>query len=233
MRGSFMRATEMPRGSKCWRECRKHKGLAAHDAFCCFVLVFTNASVPFYSLFVAGETLRRSDDFYAPGYDLSFSDEVPYMVISKASVRELSSWLPAPIPFTRFRPNIVLDGGEPFEEDRWRVFTIDGTPEGRDFRCIKPRARCKITTIDQETATVGSEPLATLRNLRSGVKLDLPKPLKFGGFFGMNTLCHASDEFQAAAAKDPTVMNVAVGQEVKVTRRADRVGADLDTLWGA
>lgn len=182
--------------------------------------------------FAAGETLRQTDE-YSPGYDLAFSDEVPYMVISKSSVRELSSWLPSPIPFTRFRPNIVLDGGEPFEEDRWRAFILDNDSAGREFRCVKPRARCKITTIDQETAAVGSEPLATLRSLRSGVKLDLPKPLRFGGYFGMNTVCYVSPEFQAAAAKDPSVMNVAVGQEVKVTRRAARVGDDIGTLWGA
>ncbi len=62
----------------------------------------------------------------------------------------------------RFRPNLVFSGGEPFEEDTWREFTV-GTNR---FVGVKPCARCVLTTVNQETAERGAEPLRTLATYR-------------------------------------------------------------------
>jgi hypothetical protein len=62
----------------------------------------------------------------------------------------------------RFRPNLVFSGGEAFEEDKWGDFSIGNV----EFYGIKPCARCVMTTIDQETAMKGKEPLKTLAIFR-------------------------------------------------------------------
>ena len=49
---------------------------------------------------------------------VSFSDGFPILVCNVASLEELNSRMPEPIPMERFRPNLVLEGLEPFEEDR-------------------------------------------------------------------------------------------------------------------
>ena len=63
----------------------------------------------------------------------------------------------------RFRPNFVFTGGSPYEEDHWRNFSI-----GKNrFVGVKPCGRCVLTTVNQETAQKGTEPLATLATFRS------------------------------------------------------------------
>jgi uncharacterized protein YcbX len=62
----------------------------------------------------------------------------------------------------RFRPNFVFTGGDPFEEDAWRNFSI-----GKNrFIGVKPCARCAVPTINQDTAEKGIEPSATLATYR-------------------------------------------------------------------
>ena len=48
-------------------------------------------------------------------------------------------------------------------------------------RSIKPCSRCKVTTIDQATGEQGMEPLATLREQRSGRALGWDTPPDFRG----------------------------------------------------
>ena len=62
----------------------------------------------------------------------------------------------------RFRPNFVFTGGEPYEEDTWRNFKIGANR----FVGVKPCARCVLTTVNQDTAEKGIEPLATLATYR-------------------------------------------------------------------
>ena len=59
------------------------------------------------------------------------------------------------IPMNRFRPNIVLEGLKPNEEDTQAEIQIGELK----LYGVKPCARCVMTTIDQKTAEKGSEPL--------------------------------------------------------------------------
>ena len=62
----------------------------------------------------------------------------------------------------RFRPNLVVEGGAPFDEERFRAATIGAVRMKLPKRC----SRCQVTTVDQATAEVGKEPLRTLASYR-------------------------------------------------------------------
>jgi len=109
--------------------------------------------------------VRATDPAWSKGLpgESKFADGYPVLVLSRASLDDLNARLPAPLPINRFRPNLVLEGCEPYEEDR--IGTLQGP--GFELRLVKPCTRCSITTTDQATATVtGDEPLRTLRTYR-------------------------------------------------------------------
>lgn len=92
----------------------------------------------------------------------SLSDGYPILVIGQSSLDDLNARLAVPVGIDRFRPNIMFTGGQPFEEDNWRRFTIGQTA----MAGVKPCARCIMPTIDQQTGIAGKEPLATLNQYR-------------------------------------------------------------------
>ena len=81
------------------------------------------------------------------------------------SLADLNARMATPIPMNRFRPNIVVCGGVPYEEDIWKALAIG---EGETtLRWIKPCTRCVATTTDQETGErANREPLYTLTRYR-------------------------------------------------------------------
>jgi uncharacterized protein len=92
-----------------------------------------------------------------------FSDGYPILVISRASLADLNSRLPKPLPMERFRPNLVLEGLEAFDEDRIHELRAGDIT----LRLVKPCTRCSITTTDQQAGAVdGDEPLRTLKSYR-------------------------------------------------------------------
>ena len=93
----------------------------------------------------------------------SFVDNHPILVAGEASLEELNTRLEIPVPMDRFRPNIVLTGSKPFEEDSWDRIQIGSVV----LRATKPCARCSFTTLDHQTGiSQGSEPLRTLATFR-------------------------------------------------------------------
>jgi uncharacterized protein YcbX len=103
-------------------------------------------------------------DYGTPEDRALFSDGFPVLLTNTASLAALNAALPKPIDMTRFRPNIVMTGGAPWAEDRWRRIRIGGIV----FRVAKPCARCVVTTVDQMTGERPdkSEPLRTLGRIR-------------------------------------------------------------------
>ncbi len=93
---------------------------------------------------------------------VSYADGYPFLLTSEASLRELNRRMSASVPMDRFRPNLVISGTEPFEEDTWTLIQIGDVT----FRVVKPCARCVVTTTDQTTGERGKEPLATLATFR-------------------------------------------------------------------
>ncbi|HXH26353.1 MAG TPA: MOSC N-terminal beta barrel domain-containing protein [Candidatus Acidoferrum sp.] len=102
---------------------------------------------------------------------VGFADALPFLLVSEASLDDLNSKLAEPVPMNRFRPNIVVAGGNAFQEDTWKRIKIGEVI----FRVVKPCARCETTTINQATGEKGIEPLETLGTYRTG-----PKGVMFG-----------------------------------------------------
>lgn len=103
------------------------------------------------------------DSRYAKRKEItSFSDGYPFLIIGQASLDDINDKMEEPLPMNRFRPNIVCVGSLPFEEDTWAHFSINQI----QFFGVKLSARCVVTTIDQQTAITGKEPLKTLSTYR-------------------------------------------------------------------
>ncbi|HTF07964.1 MAG TPA: MOSC N-terminal beta barrel domain-containing protein [Asanoa sp.] len=122
---------------------------------------------------------------------VSFADAYPLLLANAASLDALNDWLiesgDEPVPITRFRPNVVVEGARPWAEDGW----VGGRLRIGDavFRAISLCDRCVVTTIDQETAEKGKQPLRALgqhRNIDQGLMFGLnlvperPTPITVG-----------------------------------------------------
>jgi len=111
-------------------------------------------------------------EFGRDGDTVSFADGYPLLLTATGSLEALGGWLAAdgdePVPMTRFRPNVVVAGTDPWAEDRWLRVRIGEVT----FRVVKPCGRCVVTTIDQQTGVRGRQPLKMLgRHRRFGQEL--------------------------------------------------------------
>lgn len=126
---------------------------------------------------------RRCNPAYAgdSGAHVRFADGYPLLVIGRASLDHLNERLAAKgepaMPMNRFRPNLVLDGLAPHDEDHLASIEIDGVV----LKPVKPCTRCEVTTTDQATGRRGAEPLVTLSSYRRDDRLA-------GIAFGMNAI---------------------------------------------
>lgn len=112
--------------------------------------------------FMPQQTLRITDPQYAT-VPVALNDAFPALIISQTSLDDLNARLAKPVPMERFRPNLVISGGEAFQEDGWKTVRIGDVR----FYLVKPCARCVIPNTDQQTGVRLDEPLRTLAAYRS------------------------------------------------------------------
>ena len=121
---------------------------------------------------------RRAAAMGRPDDRVSLADDNPLLLTNSASLNMLNDWLiedgSDPIPMTRFRPNVVIDGARPWAEDAWagQRFRIGEVW----FRGAGLCGRCVVTTTDQETGVKSREPLRMLgrrRNIDQGLMFGL------------------------------------------------------------
>ncbi len=127
-------------------------------------------------VYMPDDARRNISELFNKGDEIvSFADGYPLLVIGEASLADLNTHILTaereagrladfrPLPMNRFRPNIVVEGSEPFAEDHWTRIRVGDAV----FRATKPCARCVITTIDQARGEFdGKEPLKTLASYR-------------------------------------------------------------------
>jgi hypothetical protein len=116
----------------------------------------------------------------------AFADGFPLLVTSNASLADLNQRLAArgvaPVTMQRFRPNLVLDGLQPFDEDHIDELTIEAAEGPVRLRLVKPCVRCTIPNVDPATAATGHEPGDTLAGFRADPRM------KGGITFGVNAV---------------------------------------------
>lgn len=129
-----------------------------------------------------------------------FSDGYPVLVAGAASLADLNDKLVAAgraaIPMNRFRPNLVVDGLDAFEEDYVESF---GAGEAV-LKPVKPCPRCPMPSVDQATGVPGPDPLDILQSYRRKPQVD------DAVCFGMNCIVTAGEG-----------QRLQVGQELTVT----------------
>jgi uncharacterized protein YcbX len=129
-----------------------------------------------------------------------FSDGYPVLIAGSASLADLNQKLVAAgraaLPMNRFRPNLVVDGIEAFEEDYVDTFQLGDAL----LKPVKPCSRCPMPSVDQGTGQFGPDPLDILQGYRAKAELD-------GAIcFGMNAIVTAGEG-----------QRLYVGQEISVT----------------
>lgn len=125
---------------------------------------------PVRLVYLDDPTRRRPNPaFAAPTDYVSFADGYPLLLATTASLARLNDWIAegpraeeGPLPMTRFRPSVVVDGSVPWAEDGWRRIRIGAAV----FRAVKGCDRCVMTMTDPLTGARGKEPIATLARYR-------------------------------------------------------------------
>lgn len=101
-----------------------------------------------------------------------FADAYPLLLIGAAALEEINARMLAAgreaLPMNRFRPNLVVEGTDPFEED----YTESLRAGAIVIKPVKPCARCPIPAVDQATGIPGPDPLDILQSWRGKAILD-------------------------------------------------------------
>lgn len=149
-----------------------------------------------------GEFRLDKDTLFNRESNLFF--QTPVLLLGDASVSALSKLVEYPnLEYNRFRPNILITGLPPFEEDMVAKWTIGNILLNAYALCD----RCSIPAVEQKTGTLQTNLLGKMRRARIGK--DLPhhpnlQPLK-------------PTEYYLAVYCKPVVENstvVFVGQEI-------------------
>jgi len=106
----------------------------------------------------------------------AFADAFSLLVLSSSAVDGLNTRLKArgapPVQSDRFRPNIVLDGLQPHEEDWIDRITFDGPDGPVVLRLVKPCTRCSIPDVDPERGEPGHAVGDELAAYRADARMD-------------------------------------------------------------
>jgi uncharacterized protein YcbX len=102
--------------------------------------------------------LRMNDEFHRrpdpkfsqTGDEVSFADGYPILVASNSSFQALAPYFNESVSINRFRPNLILDGSEPFAEDVWQRIRVGSV----ELEIVKHCERCVMINVDPDTGTM-------------------------------------------------------------------------------
>jgi uncharacterized protein YcbX len=164
---------------------------------------------------------------------LTFNDCAPYLLTSKASLRDVSGRLPEgeEMDMRRFRPNIVVDADpqqeeveelKAWDEDYWAEVTVTQKETGKEHHLAMTAncGRCISINVDYNTGRPAEgEPGTVLKKLMPDRRVD--EGNKYTPIFGRYAfLAPGEGQSQEGGGGDEGV-EVAVGDEIHVTKRLD------------
>ncbi len=126
----------------------------------------------------APDVHRPSNERWTQGHPAwaQFADGFALLVTTATAVDELNRHLAergaAPVDMRRFRPNIVLAGLDPHEEDYLDTLTVATAGGPVVIKLVKPCTRCPVPNVDPDTGLPGHEPGDTLATYRNDARMD-------------------------------------------------------------
>lgn len=115
----------------------------------------------------------------APGHSFSDVADKCVHIVSRASVRDLERVHGMPVDPLRFRPNLIIDGAEPWAEFGWigKTLTIGGVV----LSVFKRTQRCDAINVDPVTAVRDASLPATLQRTYSHTDFGVYAHVTMGG----------------------------------------------------
>lgn len=143
------------------------------------------------------------------GRQFRFADSANLLVTTEESLADLNRRLDAPVPMSRFRPNVVVAGDGAWAEDSWANLR---TPEGLELTVVGGCGRCQIITQDPDTGElVSKEPLQKLAEFRRfGASVD----------FGVHAVHTLPDGDPAGGPVGAGTATLRVGMELQIEYKA-------------
>ncbi|KAN0043018.1 hypothetical protein ACTA71_010651 [Dictyostelium dimigraforme] len=142
--------------------------------------------------------INSNNDNTNEEYKNSLSNSCQIMFLSNSSIEDLNKRVEKnrmengestidkpPLKYDRFRPNLIIDGTIPFQEDNWKSIEIENQSTTVELKIADGNARCPVVTIDQELGVLDpyndDEPLRTLKTFRK-VECVLGQKVLFGTY---------------------------------------------------
>ncbi|KAJ2971529.1 hypothetical protein NQ176_g7642 [Zarea fungicola] len=139
---------------------------------------------------------------------LTFSDCAPLLVTTEASLRNVCTRVASgQVDMLKFRPNIVVDGAQEWDEDFWAALSLNGKPA---VLLTKLCNRCTSLNIDYRTGRFGTgEQGQILKLLMKDRRVD--EGFKYAPVFGRYGFLDNGVEG----------LSISVGDEMVVTKRTE------------
>lgn len=140
--------------------------------------------------------LRRTD-----GPAMTDIDDPGPTVIAAATIETVASWFPGVDVdgmTRRLRPNLVVDGVEPFWEDRLAIGGTVGIG-GVELTGVTSVPRCVVPTRDPDTGEVYEGFRGTFIRNRKATFPDWADPADFPGYFSLMAATHAPEDSRGRA----------------------------------
>jgi uncharacterized protein YcbX len=115
----------------------------------------------FFAAFMADRMRGRPKIVSAPGHTFIETGDKVVHIVNMATVRDLERVAGRPIDPLRFRPNIIIDGIEPWAEFDWLEKEIAVGPI--KMKALEKTVRCAATNVDPHTGARDMDIPATLR----------------------------------------------------------------------
>lgn len=156
------------------------------------------------------DTFRGVDD------GITFADLAPFLVVSWEAFLEAQDRVGTDIDIEKFRPNIVVEGAELWEEDYWAEISVGLQQNGNRIAFTSNCARCASVNVDYVTGRPATDAQGKLlASLQSDRRID--PGYKYSPIFGRYGFLSQKNGLNPA---EPIM--ISVGDEVEVTRKNER-----------